>query len=123
MDVSAISGPGVYFDGVTSARQDVVVALSAGALRILTLDGRFLSEWPYNEIEQLSAPESLLRLGRIQSNALERLEIADPAFAAEIDRYSAYVDRTGGLQRRERLRVVGWSLGAMTALIAVAFFG
>lgn len=123
MDPSVTSGPGIYFDGVTSARQNVVVALSANALRISNQDGRLLSEWPYGEIEQLAAPQRLLRLGRIHSSALERLEIIDRALAAEIDRRSAFVDRTGTLYRRERMQVIGWSLGATAALLAVAFFG
>src|SRR6185312_13440920 len=90
MRASVTSGPGIYFDGVTSARQNVVVALSSNALRVSSEDGQFLSEWPYREIEQIAAPQRLLRLGRIHSSALERLEIIDPVFAAEIDRRSAF---------------------------------
>jgi Zn-dependent protease with chaperone function len=54
---------------------------------------------------------------------LERLEISDTAFAAEIDARSALVDRTGALQRRQRLSVIAWSLGATGSLLLVAWFG
>jgi Zn-dependent protease with chaperone function len=54
---------------------------------------------------------------------LERLEIRDPAFATEIDTRAAYVDRTGGLQRRQRVRVIGWSVTATASLLVVAWFG
>ena len=79
------SGAGIYFDGVTSTRRDVAVALAPSSLRISAQDGRLLAEWPYDEIEGLAAPDNVLRLGRRGSATLERLEILDPAFAAEID--------------------------------------
>ena len=123
MQASPDSGPGIYFDGVTSARHDVVVTLCADTLRISDRDGVPLAEWPYGEIIEISGPESILRLGRTRSTALERLEIRDTIFAAKIDQYSAYVDRSGALQRRERERVIGWSLGATLSLIMVAYFG
>ena len=51
------SGPAIFFDGVTSARHDVTVELGAGALLVRSADGRMLADWPFNEIEALSAPE------------------------------------------------------------------
>jgi len=117
------SGAGVYFDGLTSARHEVFVVLKANALQISSRDARSLSEWPYEELEELSAPDNLLRLGRRTSAVLERLEISDPAFAAEIDARAALVDRTGTLQRRQRLNVIAWSFGATASLLLVAWFG
>jgi Zn-dependent protease with chaperone function len=117
------SGVGVYFDGVTSARHDVLVILKPAGLQISGHDGRILNDWSYGELEELSAPDNLLRLGRRNSAVLERLEIADPAFAAEIDARAALVDRTGALQRRQRLSVIGWTLGATASLLLVAWFG
>lgn len=73
MQASPESGPGIYFDGVTSARHDVVVTLCADTLRISDRD-RPLAEWPYGEIVEIAGPESILRLGRAGSAALERLE-------------------------------------------------
>src|ERR1700730_14163247 len=86
------SGAGIYFDGVTSARRDVAVALAPTGLQISAHDGRSLAEWRYDEIEELTAPDKVLRLGRRGGATLERLEILDPAFAAEIDARAAYVD-------------------------------
>jgi Zn-dependent protease with chaperone function len=117
------SEAGIYFDGVTSTRRDVAVALARSSLRISAQDGRLLTEWPYDEIEGLAAPDNVLRLGRRGSAALERLEILDPAFAAEIDARASLVDRTGALQRRQRIRVIGWSVAATASLMLVAWFG
>jgi Zn-dependent protease with chaperone function len=117
------AGSAIYFDGRTSARQQAQVALGAGGLEIAGDDGRLLAKWPYDEIEDLPAPEKVLRLGRRGNAVLERLEIFDPAFAAEIDRRAQYVDRSGGRQRRQRWRVVGWTVGATVSLLAVAYFG
>ena len=36
---------------------------------------------------------------------------------------AAYVDRTGGTRRRERMRVIAWSVGATVSLLLVAWFG
>lgn len=113
----------VYFDGRTGARQEAWVALGARGLQIADRDHRLLAEWPYNEIEGLPAPGKVLRLGRRGSVVLERLEIFDPAVAAEIDQRAKYVDRSGTRQRRQRLSVVGWTVAATVSLLAVAYFG
>jgi Zn-dependent protease with chaperone function len=101
----------------------VVVELAPAGLRISDHNGRLWAEWPYSEIEELDSPSSILRLGRRGSVALERLEIRDPALAAEIDGRAAHVDRTGTLQRRQRMRVIAWSVGATASLLLVAWFG
>ena len=123
MNVLMASGAGVYFDGITSTRHDVLVVLKPAGLQISGHDGHPLNEWPYDELEELSAPDSLLRLGRLNSAVLERLEISDKTFAAEIDARAALVDRTGTLQRRQRLSVIAWSIGATASLLLVAWFG
>ena len=123
MNVPMASGAGVYFDGITSTRHDVLVVLKPAGLQISGHDGHPLNEWPYDELEELSAPDSLLRLGRLNSAVLERLEISDKTFAAEIDARAALVDRTGTLQRRQRLSVIAWSIGATASLLLVAWFG
>ena len=116
-------GGAVYFDGRTGVRREVWVALGAGGLQIAGHDSVLLAQWPYDEIEGLPAPENVLRLGRRGSAVLERLEVFDPAFAAEIDKRAKYVDRSGARQRRQRLNVVGWTVAATASLLAVAFFG
>jgi len=117
------SGPGVYFDGHTSARHDVRVTLGASGLQVESGDGRLLAEWPYDEIDELSSPDKVLRLGRRGNAVLERLEVLDPAFAAAIDTRAIHVDRTGMLQRRQRRSVIGWSVAATVSLVLVAYFG
>ena len=94
---TAMSGAGIYFDGVTSTRRDVVVVLAPAGLQISGGDGRALTTWSYDEIEGLAAPDNTLRLGRRGNAALERLEIRDPAFAAAIDARADNVDRSGSL--------------------------
>jgi Zn-dependent protease with chaperone function len=117
------SGAGIYFDGQTSVRHDVGVTLGASGLEIAGRDGRLLAQWPYDQIEALAAPDSVLRLGRRGSATLERLEITDPQFAASIDARALHVDRTGLRQRRQRIRVIGWSVAATASLLLVAWFG
>ena len=117
------SGAGVYFDGVTSARREVAVELGPDSLRISAKDGDLSVEWPYNEVEELDAPHGVLRLGRRGSASLERLEVRDAAFAAEIDERAVHVDRTGSSQQRQRIRVIGWTVAATASLLLVAWFG
>ncbi len=116
-------GSAIFFDGLTSARHEAWVALGAGGLHIAGRNGVLLAQWPYDEIEELPAPAKVLRLGRRGNPVLARLEVFDPAFAAEIDLRAKHVDRTGALQRRQRWRVVGWTVTAMLSLVAVAYFG
>ena len=81
----ATSGAGIFFDGATTARHDVTVELAPDVLRIQAADGRVLAEWPYDQLEPLSSPDDVLRLGRAGSPALARLEVRDPQLAAAID--------------------------------------
>lgn len=110
------SGSGIFFDGNTSARQDVVVELTPAALLVRSLSGQLLAQWPYAEIDQIVSPDKVLRLGRGRTS-LARLEIRDPAFAAAIDEKAVPVDRTGTVQRRLNMKV------AVLVVVAVASFG
>jgi Zn-dependent protease with chaperone function len=116
------SGQAIYFDGATSARHEVTVELAPAALRIHAADGGLIAEWPYAELEALSAPDSVLRLGRIHSPVLARLEVRDQALAAAIDGLSIPVDRSGRTERRGRVKVVAWSVAATLSLLLVAIF-
>jgi Zn-dependent protease with chaperone function len=116
-------GTGIYFDGVTGARHEVAVDLAPVALRILSTAGEVLAEWPYTEIERLSAPTEVLRLGRKGSDVLARLDIRDAKLMAEIGDHSSAVDPGAVSEGRERLRVVGWSLAAVASLVVLGVFG
>jgi Zn-dependent protease with chaperone function len=117
------TGPAIFFDGITSARHDVTVELAAAALIIRAADGRALAQWPYNEIEPLSAPAGLLRIGRAGSTTLARLDVIDQDLAAAIDQRSVPIDRTGAAERRGRRKVVFWSVAATASLVVMAIFG
>jgi Zn-dependent protease with chaperone function len=117
------TGAGFYFDGRTSARHPVTVDASADALRARAGDGSLLAEWRYDELEHLSAPERVLRLGRRGNPLLQRIEVRDLKLAAIIDELSEPVDRTGRTQARARNKVIAWAFAATMSLILVALFG
>jgi predicted Zn-dependent protease len=117
------TGAGIFFDGSTSAKHPVTVNADPDALRIRTLDGSLLAEWPYRELQQFSAPDEVLRIGRGDSPVLARLEVRDPALAAVIDEYAETLDRTGKTERRARRKVIAWAVAATVSLILVAAFG
>jgi Zn-dependent protease with chaperone function len=123
VDGEAVTGSGIFYDGISSTRHDVSVEVAPHTLRIRASDGAVLAEWPYAEIEELSAPDGMLRVGRAGQSVLARLEVRDPALAHAIDLEAHAVDRTGGLRRRTNIRVVAWSVAAAAALIAVAVLG
>jgi Zn-dependent protease with chaperone function len=117
------SGQAIFFDGVTSARHDVTVELLPATLQVRSADGNILADWPYGEIEALSAPEGLLRIGRAGSPILARLEVHDPQLAHAIDELSIPIDRSGKIGRRGRRKVVFWSVAATVSLLLMAIFG
>jgi Zn-dependent protease with chaperone function len=117
------SGPAHYFDGVTSARHDVTVELAPAAMIIRAVDGTILGQWGYAEIEALSAPEGLLRIGRLNNPTLARLEVQDPDLAHAIDELSVPIDRSGVTERRGRRKVVFWTIAATVSLVLMAVFG
>ena len=123
VDSSHVHGRAIFFDGLTTARHDVVVELAPRTLRVHGVEGRVLAEWPYDELETRSSPDDVLRLGRARDAVLARLEITDPQLAAAVDEQSAPVDRTGRIQRRLRIKVVFWSCAATASLILVAVLG
>ena len=117
------SGQGIFFDGETSARHDVTVELLPAALQVRSAEGTVLVEWPYGEIEALSAPDGLLRIGRIGSPKLARLEVRDQQLAHAIDELSVPIDRSGLRERRSRRKVVFWSVAATVSLLFMAIYG
>lgn len=119
----ANTGAATYYDGATSARHDVTVELTSAMLRISGVDGAVLADWAYPEIETLSAPDGVLRIGRAGSAVLARLEVRDPVLIAAIDERCVTIDGTGRTERRMRRKVVLWSLAAAASLVLVAVFG
>ncbi|MFL5048594.1 MAG: M48 family metalloprotease, partial [Xanthobacteraceae bacterium] len=117
------SGPGIFYDGTTSTRHQVSVELDRLGVLVRAAEGHLLARWRYGELEHLSAPDGMLRLGRLGSAVLARLEIRDLRLAAAIDELAASVDRTGATERRGRTKVVVWSIAAVLSLVLVGIFG
>ncbi len=117
------TGPATFYDGLTSARHDVVVDLDDGALRISAGDGRKLTEWRVADIAPVSTPEGVLRLGLPAGESAARLEIHDKALSEAVVRSARPCDRTGLTDHRTRLRVVSYSALAVVVLIAAGIWG
>lgn len=117
------SGTGVFFDGQTSRRQDVHVALEPAALAILRPDGSPLETWPQGELRELAGPPELLRLGRERGSGLARLEIRDPALAAAVRAAAPRLKAAHAEERGTTRRVVLWSLAAVVSVTLFAFYG
>ena len=106
------TGAGIFYDGTTSERHAVTVETVPEGLCVRDHSGTLLADWPYADLQHLSAPDDVLRLGRVNNPVLARLEVHDPAFAAEIDNLAGTVDRTGRAERRARRKVVAWATPA-----------
>jgi Zn-dependent protease with chaperone function len=116
-------GTGIYFDGRTSARHDVRVELTPVAIRFFAPDGAVLAEWSYDEIDLLSGPNDVLRVGKRNGLSLARLEVLDPRLAADIDERSVPIERSGLTERRSRRKVMGWTIAAAVSMVLMAVFG
>jgi Zn-dependent protease with chaperone function len=115
------SGSGIFFDGNSSARQEVTVELAPADLVLRSRDGQVLAQWPYAELDQVHSPDQVLRLGRGRES-LARLEIRDAAFAAAVDDKAAAVDRTGAVQRRMSMKVAALVIIAVASVASMALF-
>ena len=71
-----VSGDGFFFDGMVSTRHSVTVEAAPDMLRVRDAAGTALAAWPYNELQSLPAPDETLRLGRLGSAVLARIETA-----------------------------------------------
>ena len=132
---AAVAGPGggpaIYFDGLSSRRQEVVVAFKE-ALEI-TADGlspvssQVSSQvsssvsWAYSDIRRADSGPGTLRVACLSAPSLARLEIRDAAVAAELmSRCTLLGDnRLGG---RGIAKIVGWSLAATISIVVVVLF-
>jgi len=117
------SGSAIFYDGKTSERRNVTVDLDATMLSIRADQGHLFVRWPYDELEQLAAPDGMLRLAKARNAVLARLDVRDPALAAAIDERAANVDRSGKAHWRGRRRVIVWSIAATVSLVLVGMFG
>lgn len=116
-----ISGTGIFFDGQTSARREVVAELAPDALILRGTDGQAVAQWPYSELDQVYSDDQILRLGHGRQS-LARLEIRDPDFAAAIDDMATRVDRTGKVQRRLSMKMAALVVVAVASVGSMALF-
>jgi Zn-dependent protease with chaperone function len=117
------SGTGVFFDGLTSRRQDVHVSVDGAALSIIRPDGVQIESWPQAELRELAGPPELLRLGRHGGPPLARLEIRDPALAAGVRGAAPRLTSALTEERGTARKVVLWSLAAVVSVTLFTFYG
>jgi Zn-dependent protease with chaperone function len=113
------TGTGVYFDGQTSLRQDVHVALGAD-LAIRGTDGRRIADWPFADLREVPGVPGQLRLTCEGSAPLARLDLRDPALAEDIRARSPNLNTAHVAEASVQRRVVLWSLAAV---VSAALFG
>jgi Peptidase family M48 len=110
----------VYFDG-TSSRRRVVDLVFGQQLELHDVSG-VGAVWPYADIRRADSPPERLRVTCLDAPALARLEIRDPAVAAELVSRCPRLDENAP-GRRGVGAIVGWSLAAAASIVAVVLFG
>jgi Zn-dependent protease with chaperone function len=124
-DAPAIDGaaparaPVTYLDGTSSRRRDVSLKL---ADRCDILDGEdVIASWPYADIRRADGPAGTLRTMCVSAPLLARLEIRDPALAAEFERRCPSLD--ADLPGAKGVAViVGWSVAALVSIVLMVLF-
>jgi Zn-dependent protease with chaperone function len=109
-----------YFDGTSSRRHAVTLAF-ADALEIV-VDGETRAKWPWADIRRADSAPGTLRLSCQSAPVLARLEIRDPALAAELTSRATDLD-AHNLGRRGVAKIVGWSLAAAVSIVLVTLYG
>lgn len=117
------TGTGIFYDGLTSNRNEVTVEITGDAVEASAPDGVLLAQWRFVDISPLAAPAGMLRIGLTRAKVPARLEIRDPALAAALLAHAKPIDRTGLTDRRTRLKVVAYSLAAIATLVGGAIWG
>ena len=117
----------IYYDGIVSRRHPVEVSLHPKGLAIFSAEGVVIATWPYATVRRIEgfrgAGLAVTRLTEPGSSAEPRLEITNPAFAAELAA-RAPLTLTGTVDaRKERRSVVVWAIAAVISLLGLAYFG
>lgn len=118
-----MAGPGndiVYFDGTSNRRHAATLAFS-DVLEI-AVDGETKASWAYADIRRADSAPGTLRVSCQSAPPLARLEIRDPAIAAELTSRAADLDEHH-LGRRGVAKIVGWSLAAAVSIVLVVLYG
>jgi Zn-dependent protease with chaperone function len=113
-------GAAIYFDGMSSRRRLVTLALKDQLE--LRESSEAVIEWRYADIRRADSPSGTLRLTCLTAPSLARLEIRDAALAAElVSRCAQLDDNVPG--RHGVAAIVGWSIAAAVSIVAVVLFG
>ena len=109
-----------YFDGTSSRRHAATLAF-ADALEIV-VNGETSAKWPWADIRRADSAPGTLRVSCQSAPVLARLEIRDPALAAELTSRARNLD-DHHLGRRGVAKIVGWSLAAVASIVLVVLYG
>lgn len=118
--MSMARDPVIYFDGMSNRRRPATLVL-AELLEIVTADGA-PARWAYADIRRADSPSGTLRVSCLTAPALARLEVRDPAIAADLTSRCTRLDEDH-LGRRGLATIVGWSVAATISIVAVVLFG
>jgi hypothetical protein len=113
-------GSAIYFDGTSSRRHAVTLGFT-DRLEI-NADDRTLAVSSYADIRRADSPSGRLSVTCLTAPALARLEIRDPAVAAELTSRCTRLDEDFP-DRRGIARIVGWSIAAAISIVGVIWFG
>ena len=134
-------GRGEFYDGTSARRHDVTLSAEVDGLVLmedcaaLSKDGPVLAgdrvaiagdrialaRWPFAEIRRRDAPDGLYRFACVSASDLARLEIRDPALAAELAcRCPRLEDGRPGL--RTVRGILLWSFVAAASLVLTAAY-
>lgn len=110
----------IYFDGQSSRKQRVVLRF-AGALEIIA-DEKLIGVWPYGDVRRADGPPDRLRLMSISALPLARLEIDDADTKQAVESNCTALDIHEG-DYRQTWRIVGWSIAALSSILALVIYG
>ena len=120
IDEAAPTRPAVTFlDGTSSRRRDVTLKL-ADVCEVL--DGEtVVASWPFADLRRADGAVGTLRLMCISAPLLARLEIRDPALAAELERRAPSLD--ADLPGTKGVTViVAWSVAALVSIVLMVLY-
>jgi hypothetical protein len=110
----------IYFDGMSSRRHQVRLAFKDRLE--FSEPGEAAIDWSYADIRRDDDRPGILRLTCLTAPMLARLEIRDPALAAElISRCTRLDENVPG--RHGVAAIVGWSLAAAISIVVVLLLG
>jgi Zn-dependent protease with chaperone function len=115
------AGAATYYDGASARARAVDLTLEPDGIAIAA-SGAVLANWPYAAVRRRDAPQEILRLANAGGPELARLDIADPALAAEVVRRAGRQLGEAHTGAGTILLIVFWSLVAVASLVGTAVY-